>query len=61
VSFNFAIIKTEGRFYDKTTNFYFSTDATAALSIELEKAAVNVIWPTIADQLMTASQWASSV
>ncbi|KAJ5653343.1 Isochorismatase-like protein [Penicillium lividum] len=37
------------------------TDATAAFSIELEKAAVNVIWPTIADQLMTASQWASSV
>ncbi|KAJ5745387.1 Isochorismatase-like protein [Penicillium odoratum] len=37
------------------------TDATAAFSIELEKAAVNVVWPMIADQLMTASQWASSV
>ncbi|KAJ5885227.1 Isochorismatase-like protein [Penicillium taxi] len=36
------------------------TDATAAFSIELEKAAVNLVWPTIADQLMTVNQWVSS-
>ncbi|KAF5859638.1 hypothetical protein ETB97_002549 [Aspergillus alliaceus] len=36
------------------------TDATAALSIELEKAAVNLVWPVIADQLMTVNQWVSS-
>ncbi|CEJ59600.1 hypothetical protein PMG11_08218 [Penicillium brasilianum] len=36
------------------------TDATAAFSIELEKAAVNLVWPLIADQLMTAKQWVSS-
>ncbi|KAJ5454209.1 Isochorismatase-like protein [Penicillium daleae] len=36
------------------------TDATAAFSIELENAAVNLIWPVIADQLMTVKQWVSS-
>ncbi|KAI9040828.1 cysteine hydrolase family protein [Aspergillus affinis] len=36
------------------------TDATAAMSIELEKAAVNLVWPVIADQLMTVNQWVSS-
>ncbi|KAJ6128611.1 Isochorismatase-like protein [Penicillium samsonianum] len=36
------------------------TDATAAFSIELEKAAVNLVWPVIADQLMTVTQWVSS-
>ncbi|KAJ6088553.1 Isochorismatase-like protein [Penicillium sp. IBT 16267x] len=37
------------------------TDATAAFSIELEKAAVNLIWPEFADQLMTVNQWVSSL
>ncbi|CAI7658834.1 unnamed protein product [Penicillium pancosmium] len=36
------------------------TDATAAFSIELEKAAVNLVWPVIADQLVTVNQWVSS-
>ncbi|KAJ5604165.1 Isochorismatase-like protein [Penicillium hordei] len=37
------------------------TDATAAMSIELEKAAVNLVWPLITDQLMTVNQWVSSL
>ncbi|KAF3390505.1 putative isochorismatase family protein YwoC [Penicillium rolfsii] len=37
------------------------TDASAAFSVEMEKAAVNLVWPLIADQLMTAKQWVSSV
>ncbi|KAJ6017054.1 Isochorismatase-like protein [Penicillium sp. IBT 35674x] len=36
------------------------TDATAAFSIEMKDAAVNLIWPAIADQLMTANEWVSS-
>ncbi|KAJ6000053.1 Isochorismatase-like protein [Penicillium waksmanii] len=36
------------------------TDATAAFSIELKNAAIDLIWPVIADQLMTTKQWVSS-
>jgi hypothetical protein len=42
------------------TNFGNSTDATAAFSIELEKVATNIVWPVIADQVMTVDQWVSS-
>ncbi|KAJ5917240.1 Isochorismatase-like protein [Penicillium verhagenii] len=32
------------------------TDATAAFSVELEKAAVNLVWPTFADQLLSTNE-----
>jgi hypothetical protein len=39
---------------------WVSTDATAAFSVELEEAATKVVWPVIADKLMTVSQWVAS-
>lgn len=60
MSFNLLLILNAEGFVTKAANFRISTDATAAFSIELKNAAVNLIWPVIADQLLTTEQWVSS-
>ncbi|CEJ87320.1 hypothetical protein VHEMI04377 [[Torrubiella] hemipterigena] len=37
------------------------TDATAAFSVELAEAATKLVWPLIADKLMTTAEWVASV
>lgn len=39
----------------------YSTDATAAFSVEHEHAATKLIWPLFADKLMTAGEWVSTL
>ncbi|KAF5854769.1 hypothetical protein ETB97_011760, partial [Aspergillus alliaceus] len=41
------------RYYKLADNSIISTDAGAALSVELGEAATKVVWPVIEDQVMT--------
>jgi hypothetical protein len=36
---------------------YYSTDGTAGFSVSLHDAAVNVVWSTIVEEVLTANEW----